>query len=327
MNNPEKETAANADDIAADKEVLPSNQTQGDSVSAVALVSKTVEELLKMNIPPREYLLSPVLQMQGINMMFAWRGVGKTLVALNMACAVASGGKFHTWKAPRPKKVLYIDGEMPASEMQKRLKEILASGKYDGAEKNIRLINADLNFPHGLPNFAKPEGQRMLDKEVEDADLIVFDNISTLTSGLKENEAESWEPLQSWASKLRGMGKTVLFIHHASKSGSQRGTSKKEDIMDTVIKLQRPPDYDPKEGARFDIIFEKSRNITGSDAEGFSASLTSTGWNFKSLGNQRLEAIKELMNQNLSIREIADELSLSKTVVGRLIQKNKNDSP
>ena len=38
----------------------------------------------------------------------------------------------------------------------------------------------------------------------------------------------------------RRRGMAVLLIHHAGKSGDQRGTSAREDIMDTVISLRRP---------------------------------------------------------------------------------------
>lgn len=33
----------------------------------------------------------------------------------------------------------------------------------------------------------------------------------------------------------------------------QRGTSKREDVLDTVISLQQSDDYDAKEGASFEI--------------------------------------------------------------------------
>ena len=49
--------------------------------------------------------------------------------------------------------------------------------------------------------------------------------------------------MQAWLLELRRRGMTVLLIHHAGKSGDQRGTSAREDIMDTVISLRRPREY------------------------------------------------------------------------------------
>ena len=42
--------------------------------------------------------------------------------------------------------------------------------------------------------------------------------------------------------------------------GRQRGTSRREDALDTVIALRRPDDYSPEHGARFEVHFEKLRN-------------------------------------------------------------------
>ena len=59
----------------------------------------------------------------------------------------------------------------------------------------------------------------------------------------RENEAEGWLPVQDWALGHRRAGRSVLFIHHAGKGGLQRGTSRREDVLDTVIGLRRPTDY------------------------------------------------------------------------------------
>ena len=60
-----------------------------------------------------------------------------------------------------------------------------------------------------------------------------------------QNDAESWVPVAEWALELRRQGKAVLFVAHAGKSKQQRGTSKKDDVMDVVIKLGHTQDYQP----------------------------------------------------------------------------------
>jgi hypothetical protein len=47
---------------------------------------------------------------------------------------------------------------------------------------------------------------------------------------------------------LRRQGKSVFLLHHDGKGGQQRGTSKKEDVLDTVISLRRPPGYTADQG-------------------------------------------------------------------------------
>ena len=62
-------------------------------------------------------------------------------------------------------------------------------------------------------------------------------------------------------------------MHHAGKAGQQRGTSRREDILDTVIALRRPEEYEASEGARFHWHFEKARGFQGDDASPFEATL------------------------------------------------------
>lgn len=91
--------------------------------------------------------------------------------------------------------------------------------------------------------------------------------------GGPENEGESWLPVADWALNLRRLGKTVLFVHHDGKGGQQRGTSRKEDVMDVVIKLEHSKDYQAENGAAFLVKFEKARYLTGTDTRDQEASL------------------------------------------------------
>ncbi len=76
---------------------------------------------LGLNLPVRETLLSPWLLAQSLSMIYARRGTGKTMLALSLSYALASGADVLGWQAPKPRKVLYIDGEMLAAPLQERL--------------------------------------------------------------------------------------------------------------------------------------------------------------------------------------------------------------
>lgn len=49
-----------------------------------------------------------------------------------------------------------------------------------------------------------------------------------------------------------------MVIHHAGKSGDQRGASRREDFLDVSIKLESPDEYS-RDGARFTLKFVKVR--------------------------------------------------------------------
>jgi len=148
--------------------------------------------------------------------------------------------------------------------------------------------------------------------------LVLADNLSTLCRSLKENDADSWTPVQSWALSLRRAGKSALFIHHGGKSGKQRGTSRKEDVLDTVIGLRRPPDYLPEQGARFEVHFEKSRGFHGTDAEPFETRLIGNQWTISSIkAGDDPETIHALRKQGMSVRDIAERTGISKSTIAR----------
>jgi RecA-family ATPase len=149
-----------------------------------------LQEYSAMRLPARAMVLAPILPAQGIAMAFAPRGVGKTHVALNAAYTVAEGGSFLRWHAPEPRKVLYIDGEMPASALQERLNAIQTASPPIYPE-NFRLLPMDLQELGASINLAQEDDQRAIEAEIKGAELLVLDNLSTLVNGGRENDADS----------------------------------------------------------------------------------------------------------------------------------------
>lgn len=190
-----------------------------------------LDEFLGLDLPQRELLLFPFLPKAGLCMLHAFRGVGKTHMSLGIAYAVATGGEFLIWKALKPRGVLYIDGEMPASVLQERLARIVTMYNVKELPGKLKILTPDLQ-PNGLmPDLATIEGQQIINHYITDEiDLVIVDNLSCLAPSIKENDASDWALIQTWVLNLRTRGKSVLLIHHSGKNGGQRGTSKKEDV-------------------------------------------------------------------------------------------------
>jgi len=136
-------------------------------------------------------------------------------------------------------------------------------------------------------------------------------------------------PVQEWALRQRAKGKAVLLIHHAGKSGTARGTSKREDVLDTVINLRHPSDYSPDKGAVFEVHFEKNRGFHGKDAEPFEAALIQDEsgkqcWITRSIEDSNYEKVIRLFNDGLIQKEIATELGISKGFVSRLLKRARD---
>jgi hypothetical protein len=300
------------------------NAINDDSPKPIKAIN--LDAFLQLQIPPKEMLLAPWLPAKGLAMVFAPRGVGKTHFALGVAYAVASAAAYLRWKAPIARRVLYIDGDMPAVVLQERLASIVEKEVAEPpAGDFIRILASDL-CEFGLPDLASIEGQAAIEPQIGDAELIIVDNLSTLARSGKENESESWGLMQAWALQQRRAGRSVLFVHHAGKGGEQRGTSKREDVMDSVVKLSLPSDYTPMDGARFTVNFTKSRGFSGIDAEPFEAALHDGLWTTKSLDDLRTAQILELHGEGLNQRDIASEVGCSAATVNRAIKRMKAES-
>ena len=293
-------------------------------ISAPTFRPLGINDFLALEIPPREMLLGPIMPEKSLAMLYAPRGLGKSWLALSMAVAVASGGRLTRWEAPNPRRVLFVDGEMPMADLQARLNAILLGAGSEVPNNNLQILAAD-NCEHGI-NLGAVEGQSALEKNLDGIDLLVIDNLSTLSSG-SEGASDAWLPMQNWLLRLRRKGSAALLVHHAGVNGRQRGTSRREDALDTVIALRRPADYSPEQGARFEIHIEKARTLVGDGAIPFESKVepfvnesgrSGIRWMGRDLRPPTLNRAAELFAQGQTVRQVATLLGLSRSEAGRL---------
>ncbi|MDR2737508.1 MAG: AAA family ATPase [Puniceicoccales bacterium] len=195
-------------------------------------------EFLRKEIPSRESILAPWLRDSSIGFIFGRRGTGKTWFAWKMAIAIGKGENFGPWECGKPWKTLYIDGEMPEGEMQKRLK--LLSPEPSG---NLYILSHEALGQRILDTAPKMKwnGLNLCESDQQEAllsllkrenfKIVFFDNISCLCFGMKENEADSWEQVLGWLLRFRRAGIAVdnwfkglrtnkitpVIIHHANR--------------------------------------------------------------------------------------------------------------
>lgn len=288
----------------------------------LGLIAATLTDFLVMPIEPQEPILFPWLNTKSLNMLHAKRGVGKTHVGLGIAFAVATGTSFLKWQAPKPRQVLYLDGEMSSYSLQSRLQAIARSSlNSEHLHQNLRIFTPDLQ-KGPIPDLADRAWHSSLRDLIGSADLVIVDNLSCLArSGGNENDADSWNVLADWALGLRREGIAVLFMHHSGKSGQQRGTSRKEDILNTVASLKHPSDYTPEMGAYFEVQFEKGRELFGEDAKSFIAKLkseeTEHSWTIIDVEASVFDRVVDLSKLGMGMNDIASELGVHKSTVSR----------
>jgi hypothetical protein len=296
----------------------------------MALKAVSLAEFLAMEIQPQEPILEPWLNSKSLNMLHAKRGVGKTYMGLSIAYAVATGSKYLKWNAPKTRKVVYLDGEMSGYTLQSRLKAISDATPCDPhLLENLRIFTPDLQ-EGPIPDLADRNWHDSVRGLIADAELVIVDNLSCLArSGGPENDADSWNVLADWALKLRREGIAVLFMHHSGKSGQQRGTSRKEDILNVVINLKHPVDYSPEMGALFEVHFEKGRELFGEDSKAFIAKLISEEnshfWEVTDIEDSNFERVIAMSKLGLNLGDIAAELCLHKSSISRYQKRAREE--
>ncbi len=230
------------------------------------LISST--DFINEELPEPRILIHPWLIDGSITMIYAPRGIGKTWLALLVSVLITrERGVARTlgnWSVYNTGGVLYIDGEMGQWHIQERLKALCSLKEDDihtltllSAARTAKLYNKQINISDSFWR----EWIYLFFKERPQYQLLVLDNIASLTPGVSENQKEEWDPINQWLIRLRHLGVAVIIVHHANKTGQQRGTSGREDALDCIIKLSHPPGYKEREAARFIITFEKARNI------------------------------------------------------------------
>jgi putative DNA primase/helicase len=250
--------------IAATPE-LEREKSWDDAISAAVVTSR---ELAGLALTPRKKLLGDWFCEGDLGFIFAFRGVGKTWLALAIAQALSTAGKLGDWKAQEPVKVLYVDGEMPPDLMRDRTQGL------ERGNAELEFLNHEILFERAgrVLNIANREVQQALTAHciANNVKALILDNLSTLASGMKENEADSWEQLNPWLLDLRRRRIAVVIVHHAGRSGEMRGTSKREDNVFWIIALDdRKKDADDKRGARFISHFTKPSRNTQAEVPAF----------------------------------------------------------
>ena len=302
------------------REFDPEQVRQNDaSVPELELLG--YDEFTTRKFQPAVHLLDPWLTLPGLSMVFAERGVGKTMFTASVALAVSTGTSFLGWKAGRPRRVLIIDGEMPAADLKERYLRLAKAMGCSPSPENLVFLSADLSV-NGLPDLGTDEGQRALEEYLQGFDLIIIDNLSTLVRSGAENEADSWGIVQGWAIRQRSAGRSVLLVHHSGKNGAQRGTSRREDVLGTVIQLRRPAGYNAADGAKFEVQFTKTRGFYGPAAEPIEAQLHSEGrWSWSHANQAQAELAVELFQQGETVRDIATKLGVSISTVSKWLKE------
>jgi RecA-family ATPase len=266
----------------------------------------SANEFIAKNYPQAEYLLYPLVAKETLTQVWAAPGVGKTLFSIELACALSNGQDFLKYKwvqNVKPVPVLYVEGEMSATQIQERLLNITERYRsenktFDYEMIKFAILREQINYSFDPLNTDL--GRKRLELLMEQMynqfgqkPFVFLDNISCLTS-FQEKDGAEWLSFMNWLVQLRSKGYTIFFLHHATKEGStSSGSNMKERPVDLEIKLQEPEKeqkLDLKEETQMIVQFKKWREHNYTEhSQSFLASVArrTHKWSWYKLTNKK----------------------------------------
>jgi RecA-family ATPase len=187
------------------------------------------------DFPAEDWLIEPIIPRNQLVVIFAPGGTGKSLLALYIAAALATGKEIFTEAKP-PTSVLYMDYEMSQAVLYERLTAMGYDNKTD-----LSLLHYASLPPIG--SLDKPEGAKQICDLARScqADLVIIDTFARAVEGA-ENDADTVRNFYRWtAMNLKQEGRSLMRIDHAGKDLKKgaRGTSAKNDDVDLVWQMTK----------------------------------------------------------------------------------------
>lgn len=182
-------------------------------------------------------LVEDVLTQGGLSVMYGESNSGKSFLACDMACSIATGV---TWLGKRtvPGSVLYVAGE--GSESMKM--RVLAWRRKYKLDPSLAIVPAAINLLNAGADVKRVvDACKVLERRYDKAvSLVVIDTLARAFAGGNENASEDMGAVIKHADEIRQhSGAHLLFVHHSGKDAAKgsRGHSSLRAATDTEIEV------------------------------------------------------------------------------------------
>lgn len=302
-------------------------QTIGDFLSADAWLERVT--------PDPDRLLGHLVTTTSRTFLVGRTGLGKTLLGLGIACGIASGAGFLHWPCHRPARVLLIDGEMPAELIKPRLADAVRRVGRSIPAGHLLIFGRDIEdevarqFPGvgRMQPLNTEEGRRWLlalidaiGKDVGKPDVIIFDNVMSLTTG-DQREETAWSGVLDLVQGLTKCRVGQVWLDHTGhNSDRQYGSSTKAWRFDAVgMMTPLPEDQCDDREVAFTLSFDhpgKARRRTPDnwrDFETRTIRLADDMWTSEPASRESRKAAKLSPRAQEFYRAFLDALAITST--------------
>jgi hypothetical protein len=237
----------------------------------------TLAYWMERDTSPPDFMLGELVSTSSRILLVAPTGLGKTNFVMAKGIEIAAGDGFLHWRASEgPRKVLFIDGEMPKRLLKRRLED--AVRRRGGEQPDTFFILCRDDLPNDMPPLNTKAGRRFVERIIEvigGVDLIIFDNIQALLIGDMKDEAP-WQEVMPWVRDLTRRNIGQIWVHHTGHDESHSyGTKTREWQLDTGMLLERIDC--PGADIAFRLDFFKSREKTPENRADFEPAIITLG--------------------------------------------------
>jgi len=186
-----------------------------------------------------EWIVEPLLAAGRLVALYSAPKVGKSLLMLEIAAAIANGKPLWGFPANQARRTLYIDFENdPRGDTKTRLIDM---GYEPDQLENLVVLP--------FPTMAALDSEKGADElmaavRAYDCTIVVIDTVSRAIEG-EENENDTWLKFYRHTGlKMKKAGISCIRLDHSGKDGSkgQRGGSAKSGDVDAVWRMTREND-------------------------------------------------------------------------------------
>jgi RecA-family ATPase len=241
--------------------------------SSYKLVSAA--NFLNLIPPQREWCIKEFLPKKIVATMIAAGGTGKSILALHIAVAIASGTSlFAKYFPDKPAKVVFISGEDDLAELHRRLHKVtqgLGDSVKELVSNNLHFIDLADSFDLFTSKSAHQDAKitsvpsricsAIINSIGDDVGLVIIDPISRFRGGEENLAADTTRFVQALQQIRDQLNTTVLTLHHVNKGArmngatqnNARGSSAFIDGVRLVFELNSlsPEDLKRKYGSAF----------------------------------------------------------------------------
>lgn len=183
------------------------------------------------DMPPPEFIIDGLMEHGGLSCIIGCPGIGKSTLALDMACHIATGKRWQG-RTTLKTRVLYLPGEGLSGAVQ-RIKAWEAAHDVDLAD--------DLLLGNGIIQVAAQNeawGEVGAYIARQGIGLVIFDTFARMSAGLEENSATDVGRAIKRFDKIKELTNAgVCVVHHTSKGAPDvaRGSSALNGALDSEL--------------------------------------------------------------------------------------------